>query len=393
MPDDEVSREHALTLAGRFPAALATIDQAVGVRWRPPYGDLVAGAGSTGRKTDRLAAAHADYQDALFIFARRPALLTDLPPLQRARLQAAVEDARERFGRDAVTLGYLIEVIATAHPEERRSGTGSTPPPQQAPLRARTPTKTPPPTRAFLPAEPNATNAISRPRAVQRSGRALALAVGGGSALALLVLIILGLRLTGGGGTTGQAAPPVIPATLPPGLSAAGTAPDVTALQHACPSFPSGKTVAAQTVTATASGIAPNPLSGLPTPEVTVSLAGPPSPGIPLSLTIVVLPFSASPAAVASGVAADQAGTAQLIAYWDGRSWHRGLRVWSGTAWNTSVDIAANGLDLATTGATVTLFWEGLPTGARFGELIASSAGCASHDMDAMLTPQQQFGG
>jgi hypothetical protein len=135
-----------------------------------------------------------------------------------------------------------------------------------------------------------------------------------------------------------------------------------------------------------------DPERKLPVPAVTVTLGGTPTAAAPpFSVTIVILPYAASPPPAT--IPGESGGTVQLIAYWDGRAWHRGLHTWTGSAWSLGTDIAATGLTIQAQGSTVTLYWDGLGGGARYGEWTASSAGCTTHDISASLVPLQTYTG
>jgi len=389
---DRITLEHARSLARDFAPALSEIDAIVGVRWRPPYADL-AGAPPEREPDggDALKRAHSVYAEALEFFASHPALLDSQPATQRARLEAALNDARERFGRESVSLDYLLEVIAGEKTPELAITT------PQAPLPSPAAGGDTEPAHRSNPVDAPASGPMSAATveaSLPRQGRRLALISGVGALALIVALIVLAVRLLGPGGTANEAPPRVLPATLPAAVTAAGPPPDVTALVRACPAIPSGQLPPEQTVVSTALGVGNDPVTNLATPQVTVNLGRLSTPGSrAFSVTVVVLPFSATPASLPGGAASDHAGTAQLIAQWDGSAWHRGLRTWTGSAWSTAVDLAASDLDLTTNGASLTFWWQGLTTGAHIGEITASATGCGAHDLDAALTPQQEFSG
>ena len=105
----------------------------------------------------------------------------------------------------------------------------------------------------------------------------------------------------------------------------------------------------------------------------------------------MILPFQDT--ASSSGSPVDRAGTVQVIAYWDGGAWHKGLRTWSGSAWSISVDAAATQVDVVQSGKTVTLYDQVLLSGDSYGEILAASGGCSDHDLDSSLSPQESYAG
>jgi hypothetical protein len=170
----------------------------------------------------------------------------------------------------------------------------------------------------------------------------------------------------------------------------------VVAPAQACAAIPSGQVPSGLAPTATTSGIGVDPAVGYSNPYIGVQLAGPVPKGTPaFSLIAVVLPFGSTPqpssAASPRAAPVDRAGTLQVIGYWDGSQWHGALRVWSGAAWSLSVD-ASSGVDVVANGATVTLYSQSVPAGAKYGVIVATSSGCSDLGMSSALVPEESYG-
>jgi hypothetical protein len=180
-------------------------------------------------------------------------------------------------------------------------------------------------------------------------------------------------------------------ATLPASDLPTGSPANVLAPVAACTAIPSGKVPNQITIASSGSGISADPAAaGYSNPDISVRLTGTVRTGTPaFSLIVVILPFDTTAPAASSP--ADSAGTIQLIAHWDGSHWHGALRSWSGSAWALSVD-AGSGVDVVQNGATITLFWQGLVSGDKYGVIVASSSGCAALGLDSGLTPEQTYG-
>jgi hypothetical protein len=213
-----------------------------------------------------------------------------------------------------------------------------------------------------------------------------------------VVLFILATKVLLGPGPTAPGGAAASPgrATLPASDLPTGSPADVLAPVTSCTTLPSGKLPTGLALTSTSSGIGTDPAVGYSNPFISIELTGGVQPATPaLSLIAAILPFhsTAPPSATASpnNQLINRAGTLQLIAYWDGSRWHGALRTWSGSAWSLLVG-AASGVDVVQNGAAVTLYWEGLASGDKYGVIIATSGGCADLGMSPALLPGQTYG-
>jgi hypothetical protein len=224
--------------------------------------------------------------------------------------------------------------------------------------------------------------------------------------MSLAVLVIIAIVVTafllgahallGQGPTAGPASAPPTQATLPASDLPSGSQLAVVAPAEACATIPSGQVPSGLAPTATASGIGIDPAVGYSNPYIAVQLAGPVQKGTPaFSLIAAVLPFGSTPppsaAASLKATPVDRAGTLQIIGYWDGSQWHGALRVWSGAAWSLSVD-ESSGVDVVANGATVTLYSQSVPSGSKYGVIVATSSGCSDLGMSSALVPEESYG-
>jgi hypothetical protein len=365
---------------GGFSDTLMALDAAVGVRWRPAYAGVAAPEAEPAHDREALTVAHQAYRRALEGHAADPEGVGRLAAPERALIGDALADARERFGRHAVPLDHLLALLDSA-PAAPAAGIVPAAPVAVTPAAARAAS----PKRSG-PSSPDPDRGPDRPSG---RGRLAAFTMGSISLLVIAGVAFLLTRLLSPP-AAGPAPLAATPATLPPVGTVAGTPPDVVAFTARC-AAPGGAVAGLPAIRAASSDVLTDPVTQLQEPAVALELDHAPAAGsAPFSITVVVLPFSATPPAAAT--VADAAGTVQLLAFWDGHLWHRGLRTWTGSAWSTAVDVTVQGMDLATTGANVTLYWEGLGSGARFGEVVAGAGGCAAHDLDGG-NPQQTYAG
>jgi hypothetical protein len=185
-------------------------------------------------------------------------------------------------------------------------------------------------------------------------------------------------------------------ATLPPSDLPSGSPANVLAPVSACKTLPSGQLPTGIALASTTSGIGTDPAVGYSNPFITIQMKGAVQSSTPaFSLIAGVLPFNStapsSATASATSGPVDRVGTLQLIAYWNGSQWHGALRNWSGSAWSLSVD-AASGIDIVQNGPAITLYWEGLAAGDKYGVIVASSTGCADLELSSTLVPEQNYG-
>jgi len=244
------------------------------------------------------------------------------------------------------------------------------------------------------PAEPPGRTSPGAEPPTQPLGRGFAIGMG------LLALLIAGIIVTavlvgahaflGSGPTAAAGTPSPAAATLPPSALPSGSPPDVLAPAASCSTIPSGQVPSELAVTSSTSGIGTDPAVGYSQPYITAQLAGTVKSGTAtFSLIAVVLPFQATAPPTSPPV--DRAGTLQLIAYWDGSHWYGALRSWSGTAWTLSAG-ASSGVSVVQSGTAVSLFWQGLASGDKYGVIIASSSGCDDQGLSSTLAPEQTYG-
>jgi hypothetical protein len=350
----------------RFLRGLRGLDAALGP-WRPDYGGLPAQPDADPLVGAHIVESHRLYAGGLSFFSAHPGAAQSLGEPSRGDIAEALADARMRFGMNAIPLNGLVGTLIRQ---------ADVPPPPQPPARPPAPGTGPVPAK--------------RPR----GGRCAFVA--GLVALLLIAVIVVGLlvavnALLHGGPTAAGATPS---ATSTPTASAApsGAAIDVLAPADACPALPTGSLPSGLTVSSTSSGIGVDPETGFSTPYVSVGLGTSIGPTTPrLSIILAILPFQATPPG--SGSPVDRAGTIQVIGYWDGSAWHKGLRTWSGSAWTIVSDVTAPGVDVVQKGKTVTLFDEGLVSGSTYGEIVAASGACSGRDLDTGLSPTHSYSG
>ncbi len=406
----------------RFLRGLSELDAALG-RWRPDYGRLPAAPAPDPHPPSRaeVVEAHRLYADGLRFFADHPRAVRRLERSVADDVAAAVADARDRFGAPAAPLNRLISVGSA--PAQRRPDVAPPPPPPPPPPVVAPAIPTPGARIAPSPwdveraaaaagaaeAKPNGRQAgPSGTGRGQRSGdedpRPIPRGFAIGMSLAALVIIaivvtvfLLGAHaLLGQGPTAGPASAPPTQATLPASDLPSGSQLAVVAPAEACATIPSGQVPSGLAPTATTSGIGVDPAAGYSNPYIGVQLAGPVPKGTPaFSLIAAVLPFGSTPrpitAASPKATPVDGAGTLQIIGYWDGSQWHGALRVWSGSAWSLSVD-ESSGVDVVANGATITLYSQSVPSGSKYGVIVATSSGCSALGMSSALVPEESYG-
>jgi hypothetical protein len=201
------------------------------------------------------------------------------------------------------------------------------------------------------------------------------------------------LRWTGSGapqvfGTTSTGTPASSPSAIASPTAPLG-GPDPTALPGACSAIPMGTVPAYLQVSASSSGVKPDPRSQVPTQSVRAALgASPVGVSAPFAIVAVVLPQGASAPRAQSRVI-DAAGTEQLYSYFDGQHLHKALRTFQNGAWTIVIDTAANVITFALTEGPngAAFYWTGIHPGDRFGFIAASSTGCSDFGLDSTLTP------
>jgi hypothetical protein len=416
-----------------FLRGLSKLDAALGL-WRPDYGRLRASAAAAGPPASEvnIAEAHRLYAEGLGYFADRPGIARTLRMAAASDIAAAIEDSIIRFGTPVAPVEWLGSPAARAglqapggqppgvpiseadilaaggrvalSPWDAERSNATPPAGKGAPVRK----APPPPPRGSAPAvaHPPATPPVQRGPAPDRSpgqqhGRRGFLIGLGLAALLVMILLVVAVffsarYLLGAGPTAPGAVASPAQATLPPSDLPSGSPANVLAPVAACTTLPSGKLPTGLTLDSTTSGIGTDPAAGYSNPFITIQLSGTVQPSTPaFSLIAAVLPFDATAPASATASATsgpvDRAGTLQLIAYWDGSQEHGALRNWSGSAWSLSVD-TASGVDVVQNGPAVTLYWEGLAAGDKYGVIVASSTGCADLGLSSTLVPEQTYG-
>jgi len=359
----------------RFLRGLRGLDAALG-RWRPDYGGLPAQADPDPLGGTDVVEAHRLYADGLTFFDTHPGAARSLGEPSSGDIADALADARLRFGVNAIPLERLGVLTGQAAAPSRPLGG---------------PTQ---PVRGGRGATTSGNGKGATP--AKRSG-------GGGCALvAVIVAVLLIAGIAGGlivaansflhGGPTAAAALPSTKGSPSASAAPSGAAPNVLAQANACTTIPAGSLPSGLSISSTSNGIGVDPDTGFSTPYVSIALGTTVGPTTPrLTLILVVLPFQDTPPS--SGSPIDRAGTVQVIAYWDGSAWHKGLRTWSGQAWSISVDAAATQVDVVQNGKTVTLYDQVLNSGDSYGEILAASGGCSDKDLDSSLSPQQTYAG
>jgi hypothetical protein len=424
-PEQAEAHRHVL----QFLHGLSKLDAALG-RWRPDYGRLRAAEAAHAQPATEadIVEAHRLYAEGLGYFADRPGIARTLGMAAANDIAAAIEDSIIRFGAPIAPVEWLVSPEARVDlqpPGGQRPGAAVSEAdllaaggrvalnPWDAELSAPTPPagKGAPARRTAPPARPAATPparrgaAAGEPAAQPHFRRGLAIAVGLAALvfMAILVtLVFLGSKVLFGPGPTAPIAATSPPqATLPPSDLPTGSPADVLAPAATCTSIPSGQLPTGLALVSTSSGIGTDPAVGS-NPFITIQMSGSvQSATPPFSLIAAVLPFgsTALPTATASSGASasatnapiNRAGTLQLIAYWNDGRWQGALRHWTGSAWSLSVG-SASGVDVVQNGTAVTLYWEGLASGDKYGVIVASSTGCADLGMSSALVPAQTYG-
>ena len=421
-----------------FLRGLSKLDAALGL-WRPDYGRLrasAAAASSPASEAD-IAEAHRLYAEGLGYFADRPGIARTLRMAAASDIAAAIEDSIIRFGAPIAPVEWLVSPAARAglqapggqppgvpiseadilaaggrvalSPWDVERSTATPPAGRGAPVRK----APPPPPRGSAPAAARqpAMPPVQRGPATESSpgqhGRRVFLIGLGLAALLVMILLVAAVffstrYLLGAGPTAPAAVASPAQATLPPSDLPSGSPANVLAPVAACTTLPSGKLPTGLTLASTTSGIGTEPATGYSYPFITIQLGGTVQSSTPaISLIAAVLPFDATAPASATASApsgpVDRAGTLQLIAYWNGSQWYGALRSWSGSAWSLSVDTAPgvdtpSGVDVVQNGPAVTLYWEGLAAGDKYGVIVASSTGCADLELSSTLAPEQTYG-
>ncbi len=442
-PEQAEAHRHLLL----FLRGLSKLDAALG-RWRPDYGRLraVEAAGAGPANEADIVEAHQLYAEGLGYFADRPGIARTLRMAAANDIAAAIEDSIIRFGAPIAPVAWLTSPAARADlqsasgsqpgapmseadvlaaggrvalsPWDTERPTPTTPGARGAPAR-QTP---PPPPRGSLPAPPRPAQKPASPPSrrgfsadespTPHGRRGLAVGIGL-FALVVIVVIVAGVAfaakaLLGSGPTAPVTVAPPSLATLPASDQPTGSPANVLAPDATCTSIPTGQLPAGLALVSTSSGIGTDPAVGYSNPFITIQLSGAVQTATPaFSLTAAILPFgstalpsaTASPGgtALAGGTAPatsgpiNRAGTLQLIAYWTGSAWQGALRTWSGSAWSLAVD-EPSGVNVVGRGDSVTLYWEGLAPGDRYGVIVASSTGCADLGLSAALVPEQTYG-
>lgn len=403
----------------RFLRGLSELDAALG-RWRPDYGRLPAAPAPDQHPPSRaeVVEAHRLYADGLRFFADHPRAVRRLERSVADDVAAALADARDRFGAPAAPLDRLISV--RGDPSPRAPGTELPPPPPPPPPVLAAPTSGPrvapspwdvegAAAAGAAEGKPNGRqagppgrgrghgNGDEGPRTIRR-GFAIGMSL---AALVIIAIVVtaflLGAHaLLGQGPTAGPASAPPTQATLPASDLPSGSQLAVVAPAEACATIPSGQVPSGLAPSATSSGIGVDPAVGYSNPYIAVQLAGPVQKGTPaFSLIAAILPFGSTPpprgAVSPKATPVDGAGTLQIIGYWDGSQWHGALRVWSGAAWSLSVD-ESSGVDVVANGATVTLYSQSVPSGSKYGVIVATSSGCSDLRMSSALVPEESYG-
>ena len=415
-----------------FLRGLSKLDAALGL-WRPDYGRLRASAAAAGPPASEadITEAHRLYADGLGYFADRPGIARTLRMAAANDIAAAIEDSIIRFGAPIAPVEWLVSPAARTDlqapggqpprgpiseadilaaggrvalsPWDAERSTPTPPAGRGVPVRRAPP---PPPGGsapevARQPAKPPARRgSVTDGIPGQQHGRGFLVGAG---LVALLVMILLvavvvftAKYLLGEGPTAPSAVASPAQATLPPSDLPSGSPANVLAPVAACTRLPSGQLPTGLSLASTTSGIGTDPAVGYSNPFITIQMSGTVQSSTPaFSLIAAVLPFDATapPSAAASAPSGpvDRAGTLQLIAYWNGSQWHGALRNWSGSAWSLSVD-TASGVDVVQNGPAVTLYWEGLAAGDKYGVIVASSTGCADLGLSSSLVPEQTYG-
>ncbi|MGD0448726.1 MAG: hypothetical protein ABSB36_08960 [Candidatus Dormibacteria bacterium] len=417
-----------------FLRGLSKLDAALGL-WRPDYGRLrasAAAAGSPASEAD-ITEAHRLYADGLGYFADRPGIARTLRMAAASDIAAAIEDSIIRFGTPIAPVEWLVSPAARADlrapggqppgiaiseadilaaggrvalsPWDAEHSAAAPPAGRGAPVR-----KAPPPAPrgsepavARQPVKPPVQRgpASDRSPGQQPGKRGVLIGLGVAALLVMIVLVAAAVfsakYLLGAGPTAPGAVASPAQATLPPSDLPSGSPANVLAPVAACTTLPSGKLPTGLTLSSTTSGIGTDPAAGYSNPFITIQLSGPVQSSTPaFSLIAAVLPFDATAPASATASATsgpvDRAGTLQLIAFWSGSQWHGALRNWSGSAWSSILVDAASGVDVVQNGPVVTLYWEGLAAGDKYGVIVASSTGCADLGLSSSLVPEQTYG-
>lgn len=411
---DPAGHHHLL----QFLRGLSGLDDALG-RWRPDYGGLAARDAPDPGASGDVTPAHRQYSIGLRYFADHPELAWALGEPSRDDVAAAIADARLRFGAPIVPLEELIRGSDPARAGRARvvegyAGDGGSPfsdqwdqgataLPYQAAHDAPRPFQPPAPPpvveehpwaepAAPLPSRPPVDGESSR----RPPGSRLALAVGIAALLVtgliVAIAVVAAHYFLGPGPTAGPAEPTPAPTPPPSSVATVGPLPTLFAPAESCSAIPTGQVPASLSITSTASGIGTDPATGFGTPYVSITLASPVRQSTPsLALITAVLPYSAT--APTSGSPIDRAGQVQLVAGWEGGDWYGGLRSWSAPAWSSLSDPSSAPVDVTQNGDVVTVYWNGLTNGDKYGVVLATSAGCTALDLSGGTSPTATYAG
>jgi hypothetical protein len=389
VPDAE-AHHHLL----EFLRGVSRLDLALGP-WRPDYGGLPARAEAEPAAIADLGEAHRLYAQGLGFFAAHPDAIAGLGG-SADDVTAAIADAGVRFGVPIIPLEALLyareapagggaeaeDGVARPAPVSGARPAAKAAPPIAGDGWGRRP---PPPARGLTGAE-----------APPRRSR-LAAWVGLGSLIVIVLIVAAILVLShslflSSGPNAGPPPTTPAPATLPSSALSPGPLPSqVLAAAQACSNLPSGQVPPGLAIASASSGIGTDPRTGYGTSSVAVTLGQAVGPGTPATdLIAAVLPGGA--ASPGTGQPVDRAGSIQLIAYWDGRHWYAALRTWSGSAWSAPSSSSSPPVDVTQVGRVVTLYWQGLATGYRYGVIVATAGGCAATDLSSSFAPTQSYG-
>ena len=186
-------------------------------------------------------------------------------------------------------------------------------------------------------------------------------------------------------GATTSTAPATTTTTQPASI--------LTRLAASCTAVPTGSPAPFLVVGKVGTGTDPDPRTSVPTRWVGIGFAQSIGPTVrtatQYSITAVLLPSGTT--ASTKGAPIDRAGSLQLWIFWDGSSFHKGIRTWDGKAWHMAdeTDHASDALTIQvqTTGAA--FYWAGLQPGERYGFVTADAGGCSSGALGANLTPSE----
>lgn len=195
---------------------------------------------------------------------------------------------------------------------------------------------------------------------------------------------------------TATAAPATgAPVSAPP-AGASPTAPrrvNVTVFGASCRDLAEGALPAELVPTGVATGVDPDPRSGVATRWISTAFAGtlPSDPTRIEAFSVTVIVQRPGSADGSGRRLVDGAGSIQLWAYWDGGAMHKATRTWNGSEWVLRTGEEAEPLTVTLRTRSLAVFWDGLRPGDRYGALVAASGGCRAAGLDAALQPQQRI--